>query len=99
MSRHIFHSRQGGKSIEVALGCNPPSDSCFLTVGEDGETVYSVFEEADAFNKPLSYFRSILDELQVKVPESMSIEVEIDKRTKNGQRMMLHQPDGTIAPA
>lgn len=104
MSRHYFGTFHKGSPITVVLGWDRPMDYFFLVIEEQINSadnpmtldhLYSNLQESDPFNHELDYYREVLRNFQIGVPESMFIEVERDREKNTGNRVVKHQTDGS----
>ncbi len=104
MSRHYFGAFHKGSPITVVLGWDRPMDYFFLVIEEETNSannpmafdlLYSNLQESDPFNHDLDYYREVLHNFQIGVPESMFIEVERDRERNTGNRVITHQTDGS----
>ena len=93
MSQHIFHaSDKRGQNITVTMGYERMSKRVFCTVMAEDEIVYSELEDPNAGVrlKEVEYYREILQGLGIEVPESMLLEVDADRKSRTGNRVVLH---------
>lgn len=94
MSRHIYRTRtRDGRDVVVTLGYDRPLDYVFCTVFDgQGEIVYSNLsdEEAGTDQQDVSYFKGILLELRIRVPERVFAEVRGDQLRGVGNRTVDH---------
>ncbi|VFR27561.1 hypothetical protein BRI6_4642 [plant metagenome] len=63
---------------------------------EDDDHLYSNLHERDPFGHDLDYYRAVLRNFQIVVPESMFTEVERDAERNVGNRVVDHQVDGSF---
>jgi hypothetical protein len=97
MSQHHFNATiADGRKVTVTMGYDRPLDYVFCTVmDKDGEIVYSnLHDDAVGLNlQDVNYFRPILEELGLRVPESMFAEVSFDQEHSVGNRVVIHEQD------
>lgn len=101
MSQHKHSTQtQDGKKVTVTLGYDRPLDYVFCTVIQDGgvtdegeEILYSNLsdDEAGTDLQEVDYFRAVLDELGINVPDSLFTEVKIDQLDRVGNRTVVHE--------
>ncbi|MFL9883226.1 hypothetical protein PQR66_09330 [Paraburkholderia agricolaris] len=108
MSQHSFDTVHNGFPITVLLGWDRPLNYFFLVIqkrttrideamqAEDGDILYSNLHENEPFNHDLEYYREVLGNFQILVPESMFIEVQHDLVSYVGNRVAKHQVDGSF---
>jgi hypothetical protein len=94
MSQHIFESRdRNGVPITITMGYDRPLDYAFCTVmAENDEILYSNLDDENAGTEQqdVEYFRPVLDQLGVSIPESMFRDVASDQRLRVGNRVLIH---------
>jgi hypothetical protein len=94
VSQHIFNTKDSqGKSVTVTMGYDRSLNYIFCTVTADGgEVVYSNLRDKNAGTRQQSvdYFRPILENLGLVVPESVYREVESDQIQRVGNRFVVH---------
>src|SRR6266851_10254528 len=94
MSQHLFQSTDTkGEPLTVTLGYDRPLDYVFCTVAaENGDVVYSNLDDEDAGidQQDVDYYRAVLQNLGVRVPESMFREVRSDQLGCVGNRVVVH---------
>lgn len=94
MSQHILETiNSQGKHVIVTMGYDRPLDYVFCTVlGKDGAVIYSNLgdEIAGTELQDVEYFRSILKELRIHVPEMIFDEVNSDQLLRVGNRVVYH---------
>lgn len=104
MSQHYYATRHEGKPATVLLGWDRPLGHFFLVVeydtpeeGDESEgMVYSNLNESDPFGKSLNYYRNILVQLGIVVPESMFAETARDAAAGLGNRVAWHNREGIL---
>lgn len=90
MSQHIFTTPQ---DTRVTLGYDRPLNYVFCTVEDkEGDILYSNLDDENAGceQDDVNYYRPILDELGIKVPEQMFVEVAKDQLRRVGNRVVVH---------
>lgn len=102
MSQHYFQTEHAGDRITVLLGWDRPLRHFFMVVertdpkpGQD-DYLYVNLDGPNAFELDLDYFKTKLDELGIVVPVSMFEQVQLDERLQLGNRVVMHQADGTF---
>ncbi len=100
MSQHKHSTlTKGGKRVTVTLGYDRPLDYVFCTVIQDSEgtsegedILYSNLsdDEAGTDLQEVDYFRDVLTELGISVPDSLFTEVKNDQLKRVGNRSMVH---------
>lgn len=105
MSQHYFHTEHAGDRITVLLGWDRPLGHYFMVIerpnprpGQD-DYLYVNLDEPDAFELDLDFFKAKLEQLGIKVPDSMFEQVHLDERMGVGNRVVTHQIDGTFLSA
>lgn len=95
MSQHLF---QDGR-FQVLMGYDRPLDYVFCVVDEIGkqEPIYSNLDDENAGceQQDVDYYRQVLEELGVAVPESMFFEVRQDQEQRIGNRVVNHSQEST----
>ena len=88
MSQHIYKH----EGIEVCLGYDQPLDYVFCTVEKDGQILYSKLSdpEAGTSQKNVEYFRPILRERGINLPEVMFDAVKEDYADRVGNRVVMY---------
>lgn len=98
MSRHEFRLRDDeDKTVTVVLGYDRPLNYVFCTVmreGEEDSPLYSNLDddEAGLHQQDINYFRPVISELGINVPEQMFLDVEADQLSRVGNRDLDHTP-------
>src|SRR3954452_20996070 len=96
MSQHLFAATPlAGKPVTVILGYDRVLNYVFCTVTVEEEIVYSNLAdpEAGTDQQNIEYFRPVLQELGVTVPESMFVEVTKDQLGRVGNRTEVHRAE------
>lgn len=95
MSQHMCLSTTSkGEEVTVTLGYDRPLDYIFCTVETDDENfLYSNLDDdgAGIEQQSVDYYRSVLRDLGVHVPESMFREVRADQIGRVGNRVVRHR--------
>lgn len=101
MSQHRHSTKsKDGKQVIVTLGYDRPLDYVFCTVMQEGagttegeDILYSNLsdDEAGTDLQDVDFYRSVLDELGVSVPDSMFTEVKIDQLDRIGNRTVVYE--------
>jgi hypothetical protein len=95
MSQHILETRNAlGEHVTVAMGYDRQLDYVFCTVtAGNGELVYSNLSDDDAGTRQqeIDYYRFLLEDFGIEVPESMYQEVESDQLHRVGNRFVVHK--------
>jgi len=88
MSQHIYE-HQG---TEVRLGYDRPLDYVYCYVERDGEPLYSNLSDPQAGTQQqdVDYFRPVLKELGISLPEAMFDEVKHDQANHVGNRVVRY---------
>ena len=98
MSRHSYKTDQGGKTL-VTMGWDRPLQQLFLRVERLGAksagVVYDSLEENPG-RLSVNYFREVLRGQGVTAPESLFVEVQRDRESNAGNRVVRHRDDGTF---
>jgi len=102
MSQHKHTTRtRDGKEVTVTLGYDRPLDYVFCTVIQDSEgtsegedIIYSKLGDDDAglHLQDVDYFRDVLNELGISVPDELFTEVKIDQLKRVGNRTVDPKP-------
>jgi hypothetical protein len=94
LSQHIFETTDPeGKGLTVTMGYDRPLDFVFCTVmTRDDDIIYSNLDDDDAgtHQQDVDYYRSVLHELRLNVPESVFREVIADQLGRVGNRVVTH---------
>ena len=93
MSQHRFHGTMREVPVAVVLGYDRPLDYVFCTViDRAGEILYSNLSDEDAgtHQQDVSYYRNVLADMQIEVPEAMFVEVAKDQLRRTGNRVEVH---------
>ena len=100
MSQHKHSTQtQDGRKVTVTLGYDRPLDYVFCTViqergvTDEGEEIfYSNLsdDEAGTDLQDVDYFRGVLNELSISVPDALFTEVKIDQLDRVGNRTVVH---------
>lgn len=108
MSRHYFKTVRKGFPITVVIGWDRPMDYFFMFIEKPTELIddamkvesedflYHNLHESDPFGHDLDYYSTVLRHFQISVPESMFIEVHLDRERHTGNRVAHHQSDGSF---
>lgn len=108
MSRHYFETVHNGFPVTVVLGWDRPLRYFFMVIEkspqlidgatkvEDEEFLYSNLDENDPFSRGLDYYREVLHQFQIDVPESMFFEVQRDCDEHVGNRIVRYESDGSF---
>lgn len=98
MSRHEFRFLDDcERTVTVAIGYDRPLNCVFCTVmreGEEDSPIYSILDDdrAGLHQQQVDYFRPILAELGIELPEQMFLEVQMDQLLRVGSRDVDHTP-------
>ena len=98
MSQHIY---QTAAPVLVTLGYDRPLDYVFCTImTPSGAVLYSNLDDEDAGTscKNVEYFRDVLEELGLSVPETMFAEVKRDQTNRAGNRVVSHSANADLDP-
>jgi hypothetical protein len=94
LSQHIFETTDSqGNDLTVTMGYDRPLDFVFCTVmTRDDDIIYSNLDDDDAgtHQQDVGYYRSVLQELGLNVPESVFREVIADQFGRVGNRVVTH---------
>lgn len=97
MSQHKHSTvTTDGKNVTVTMGYDRPLDYvfCIVMLDEVGgdDALYSNLGDDDAGThlQDVDYFRDVLGELGITVPDSMFTEVKIDQLERFGNRYAEH---------
>ena len=100
MSQHKHSTlSRDGKKVAVTLGYDRPLDYVFCTVIQDGEgmeegeeILYSNLSDDNAGThlQDVDYFRHVVAELGISIPDSMFTEVEIDQLERLGNKTVIY---------
>jgi hypothetical protein len=81
--------------VTVVIGYDDALDYVFMTIddGDDEHPIYSNLNDPDAGLdcRDLDYFRRILKELAIAIPECMFTETLRDQNARVGNREVYHQ--------
>ena len=103
MSQHYFSTQLRGEAVTVLLGWDRCLQYHFMLVERDEpardqeDYLYVNLDDANVFELDLPYFRQKLCDLGLQVPESMFEQVELDRLADVGNRVAIHQVDGTYS--
>lgn len=100
MSQHSYATRTSdGSEVTVILGYDRPLNYVFCTVSceskdesEDGNILYSNLADDDAGThlQEVDYYRKVLEDLGISVPDHIFTEVKIDQLERIGNRTKFH---------
>lgn len=98
MSQHTYQTLYKSRPIHVTLGYDRPLDYVFMTVllldaaDHENDVIYSNLDDPDAGTEcdDVNYFRRILHDLEITVPETMFAETMRDQKKRVGNRMLNH---------
>lgn len=93
---HYFMVIEWEDSGSAVTPVSCPTDSDMDDGTNDDTLLYSNLDEPEPFGLSLACFRAKLTELGIEVPESMFEQVEIDRRSRTGNRQVWHAVDGTF---
>ena len=108
MSNHYFDTVHKDHPITVNLGWDRQLSYFFMVILRPVELLdatqadeadfylYSNLLESNAFCKNLDYYRAVLNNFGIVVPESMFIETLHDSLNNVGNRVVTHQADGSF---
>jgi hypothetical protein len=95
MSQHSFRGlTPEQQNVEVRMGYDRSLNYVFCVVMKDGdETLYSNLSDRNAGTRQqdVEYYRKILLDLGIRVPESLFEEVKQDQKNRIGNRYMEHK--------
>ena len=103
MSQHHFATTYQGRPVNVMMGCDRPLRGFFccveLTDAENDAYAYCNLSDAKLFPAmglaaSVEYFRGVLAELDLHVPESMFTECVRDRANNVGNRFEVHDASG-----
>lgn len=107
MSQHKHSTvTKDGKRVTITLGYDRPLDYLFCTVmlneegkSEDEDILYSNLsdDEAGTHLQEVDYFRNVLAELGISVPDSMFTEVNIDQLGASRQQICRSPLEAVMA--
>lgn len=106
MSQHrYFGGDESSSPVVVTMGYDRPLDYVFMTVqASNGVMLYSNLADPNAEDcQDVRYFESVLNEMNIAVPETMFHEVEKDQMNRAGNRTLRHflsrpPTDGALEP-
>ena len=94
MSQHIYKAVNSvGQPLTILLGYDRPLDFVFCTViAANDEVLYCNLDDPNAGTdqQDVNYYRPLLRELGVTVPDSVYREVMSDQRLRVGNRLVVH---------
>lgn len=96
MSQHVFRTiDRNDLPVIVTLGYDRPLDYVFCTVireGEEGSPIYTNLDDENAGThlQEVGYYRGVLEDFGLDVPERMFIEVKSDQMNRIGNRVVDH---------
>jgi hypothetical protein len=94
MSQHIFETTNAEKErLTVTMGYDRPLNYVFCTVmTEDGDVIYSNLDDDQAgiSQQDVGYYRTVLRNLELQIPESMYRETQADQVARVGNRVQVH---------
>lgn len=97
MSQHILNTTMSKKrKVTVMMGYDRPLDYVFCTVmNSDGDVIYSNLDDDRAGTdlQHAEYFRPILRQLGIKVPDEMLTAVKSDQLLHVGNRVVYHSAE------
>ncbi len=97
MSQHTFiTSNSRGQELTVLMGYDRRLNYVFCVVtGQNDDLVYSNLDDDNAgiHQQDVEYYRPVLENLGLTVPESMFREVKSDQLRCMGNRDVTHGPD------
>jgi hypothetical protein len=95
MSQHSFRGvTSEQQNVEVKMGYDRSLNYVFCIVTKDGdERLYSNLSDKNAGTRQqdVEYYRKILLDLGIRVPESLFEEVKQDQTNRVGNRFMEHK--------
>lgn len=103
MSRHFFDCELR-LMVRVRLGYDRPLNQFFLQVerlaghadSDDSPFLYASIDDPDDSGTSLDYYRGKLEQLGLRVPDSMFDAVAQDAARNAGNRCVQHLPDGRM---
>jgi hypothetical protein len=94
MSQHIFNATTAdGENVTVTMGYDRPLDFVFCTVIADGgKILYSHLDDTEAatHQQEVDYYRGVLQQYGITVPDSVFQEVQADQLQRVGNRVVVH---------
>jgi len=97
MSQHVFETMLNGEKIEVFAGWDRPLHGFFLVIErldlEDRNTGSYLFSNLcmkEPHPKTFDYFRNVLDEFGIRVPQAMIDEILRDGAENKGNKRVVH---------
>lgn len=95
MSQHILKTTDvKGASVQVRIGYDRPLDYIHCTVtDQDGEITYSSLGDVEALIEvqDVDYYRPILADLGITVPDTIFDEVSNDQASRVGNRVVIYE--------
>lgn len=97
MSQHIFETMLNGEKIEVFAGWDRPLRGFFLVIERldlegrsTGSYLFNNLCMREPHPKTFDYFRNVLDELGIEVPQAMIDEILLDRAENKGNKRVIH---------
>lgn len=94
MPRHILETRnRRGELVRVTMGYDRAFDALYCEVASaDGERIYSNLSDPDAGpgQADLDYYRFLLQDYGIEVPEAMYRQVSADQKNRAGDGVVMH---------
>lgn len=98
MSQHIFKAVLNGEKIEVLAGWDRPLQGFFLVIERIGPAdrpigpyLFSNLDMGEPHPKSFDYFRNVLDEFGIRVPQEMVDEIVRDGAVNKGNKRVIHE--------
>ena len=101
MSQHKHTTvTRDGRRVVVTMGYDRPLDYVFCTVIQEGEgttegeeVLYSNLSDIEAGTdlQDVDFYRSVLEEMGITVPDAMFTEVKIDQLERTGNKTVDHE--------
>lgn len=98
MSQHVFRTTLNGQKIEVLAGWDRPLRGYFLVIGLIGHKdmidepyLFSNLDIPESHPKSFDYFREVLEEIGICVPQEMIEEIIRDGAVNKGNKRVRHE--------
>lgn len=106
MSQHTFSTTFGNRPVTVLMGWDRPLRGFFMTIEyaddpEDEEYAYCNLDDpkliaSGGLPPDTEHFKTVLETMNVKLPQRMLDEIEADGKNNTGNRYVSYDAHGNI---
>ena len=98
MSQHVYKTMLNGQNIEILAGWDRPLHGFFLVIENidhsdktDEPYLFSNLDMTESHPKSFDYFRNVLEQFGIRVPQEMIDEIIRDGAVNKGNKRVIHE--------